>query len=274
MRTIKIIAATAIVLASIVACNPKKSTGNVDADSVVNPEKLLPSKSETDSVSYLIGIQFGSFIKGYNFGDNLNYAQIKKGMMDFLKAKGNYRDSNFVKQFKINPEVMNDLFNSYITKRMKYTQAVNKKKEAEYLEKSKKEDGIKVTASGLQYKVLNQGSAEKIGPQDTVFVHYKGTLTDGSTFDETTEKQPSARLVLSNVIKGWQEGIQLVGVGGKIKLVVPSNLGYGEQGNQGIEPNSTLLFDVTVDSVKHYVTPATPAAPAMKPNMMTISPKK
>lgn len=273
MRTIKIIAAAAIVMASLVACKGQKPTGNVGEDSVVNPKTLLPSKGQTDSVSYLIGIQFGSFIKGYNFGDNLNYAQIKKGMMDFINAKGNYRDSNFVKQFKINPEQMNDLFNAYIAKRMQYTQAVNKQKEAAYLAKSQKEDGMKVTASGLQYKVVEQGSAEKIGPEDTVFVHYKGTLTDGSTFDETQANQPSARLVLSNVIKGWQEGIQLIGVGGKIKLVIPSKIGYGEQGSQGIEPNSTLLFDVTVDSVKHYVAPATPATPAM-PGSGMITPKR
>ncbi|MCI1639804.1 MAG: FKBP-type peptidyl-prolyl cis-trans isomerase [Bacteroidales bacterium] len=259
MKTYKILAATAIVLATMAGCNSQKkatSTGNIGKDAVVNPNTLLPRKGEIDSVSYLIGIQFGSFIKGYNFGDKLNYSQIKKGILDFINAKGNYRDSDFVKQFKINPEKMNDLVNSFLEKRAHYVQAVNTKKENDFLEANKAKDNVKVSESGLQYTILNAGDTTKIGDQDTVYVHYKGTLLDGTVFDEVPAKRASARLVLNRVIKGWKEGIQLVGVNGKVKLFVPSKLGYGEQGGaNGIEPNSTLLFDVQVDSVRHFVAP-------------------
>ena len=100
------------------ACNQKPAEataeGEENAPAVQAPQTLkdvTPTKGQVDSVSYLVGIQFGSFIKGYNFGD-LNMAQIKKGMMDFINAKGNQRDPEYVNQFKVNPEVMNELVNS------------------------------------------------------------------------------------------------------------------------------------------------------------------
>lgn len=258
MKAIKFFAAAAV-LAMTVACNPKNggSAAGSGADSlgVKNPEALLPTKAETDSVSYLLGVNFGSFLKNYNFGDDINYSKVIKGIKDYLNAKGDYRDSNFVKQFKISPEKMNDLFNNYLSKRREYTNAVNLKKEKEFLESNKGKDSVQVTESGLQYIIRNAGAAEKLGPKDTVFVHYVGKLTDGTVFDQTEPSQPSARLTLDRVVKGWTEGLQLIGEGGSIKLFVPSALGYGENGTQGIEPNSTLVFDVQVDSVKRYVEP-------------------
>ena len=125
----------AVVLAAgiVAACNSPKGAnaqGDNDSTAVAQPAKvdvksLLPSKAEVDSVSYLIGVNFGSFIKNYNFGD-VNYAQLKKGIEDFIKAKGDFRDPEFGKQFKIDPNTMNDLFNSFLEKRQKYTLAVNK----------------------------------------------------------------------------------------------------------------------------------------------------
>ena len=114
MKSIKMFAAAAI-LFSVVACNSNKPAGETDgADSTgvaqvenpVNAKELLPSKAEIDSVSYLMGINFGSMIKNYNMGD-LNFNELKKGINDFVNAKGNQRDTDFVKQFKINPEEMN-----------------------------------------------------------------------------------------------------------------------------------------------------------------------
>lgn len=260
MKTNKFIAA-ALVLAISVACtsNGGKTAGNVaGTDSLgtvkpVNPKSLLPSKAERDSVSYLLGVNFGSFLKGYNFGDDLNYAQIKAGINDFIKAKGDVRDSNFVKQFKISPEKMNDLFNSFLAKRHDYTLAQNKEKETKFLDSNKKKDSVTVTESGLQYIIREAGNDVKPGPKDTIFVHYKGTLTDGTVFDETTPEQNSVRLTMNGVVKGWTEGLQLIGEGGKIKLFVPSALGYGESGSRNIEPNTPLIFDVQIDSVKRFV---------------------
>lgn len=260
MKTNKFIAA-ALVLAMSVACtaNGGKTTADqAGADSLgtvkpVNPKSLLPSKAERDSVSYLLGINFGSFLKGYNFGEDINYAQVKAGIRDFMKAEGDQRDSNFVKQFKISPEKMNELFNSFLSKRHEYTLALNSEKETKFLKENKGKDSVVVTESGLQYIIREAGNDVKAGPKDTIFVHYKGVLTNGTVFDETKMDQPSARLVMDRVVKGWTEGLQLVGEGGKIKLFIPSALAYGENGANGIEPNSPLIFDVQIDSVRHFV---------------------
>ena len=242
----------------------EEATPSVEAQAPQAPQTLkdvTPTKGQIDSVSYLVGIQFGSFIKGYNFGD-LNMAQIKKGMMDFINSKGNQRDPDFVKQFKVNPEEMNNLFNNYLEKRQAYMGLQNKEKGEKYMAANKKKAGVEVTESGLQYKIIEAGNPDlKAGPTDTVLVRYKGTLLDGTVFDETKEDADPVRLTLDRVIKGWTEGLQLVGEGGKIQLVIPSELGYGERGTQGIQPNSTLLFDVDVVEVHKFV-PKEEAAPA------------
>ena len=207
------------------------------------------SKAEIDSVSYLLGINFGSFVKNYNFGEDINYSQIVKGIKDFQNAKGNMRDADFGEQFKINPEVMNDLFNKYLEKRHNLIMALNKEKEEKFLASNAKKAGVQVSESGLQYIIEEAGSDVKPGPKDTVWVHYSGKLIDGTVFDETAEGAEAISFTLNRVVSGWGEGLQLIGEGGKIKLFVPSKLGYGESGNQRIEPNSTLIFDVTLEKV-------------------------
>ena len=144
MKFFKLTAAV-LIFSVAVACNSAKNNNatadenaeilqeSIDNGTDIDPEALLPSKQQADSVAYLVGINFGSFIKGYDFGD-LNYALIKKGMMDFINAKGDQQDSNFVKQFKIDPNKMNDLFNDYLQKRRLYRAAVNIEKIEEGLE--------------------------------------------------------------------------------------------------------------------------------------------
>ena len=112
-----------------------------------------------------------------------------------------------------------------------------------------------VTGSGLQYVISEQGNDNRPASRDTVYAHYKGTLLDGTVFDEVPADQPSAEFTLNRVIAGWTEGLALIGEGGKITLYVPAELGYGKRGTRGIEPNSTLIFEVQLDSVKHYVAP-------------------
>ncbi len=214
----------------------------------------LPSQSQVDSVSYLLGINFGSFIKGYDFGD-INYAQMKKGLDDFMNAKGNQSDSTFLDQFKINPELMNDLFNEYLDKRAKYSSALALVKEQEFFQENLKKDGIQATESGIQYKIIEAGSDVKPGPRDTVTVRYKGSLLDGTVFDEVPAGEEPITFSLERVIPGWQEGMQFVGEGGKAQLFIPSALGYGENGTSGIAPNSTLIFDVELVEVHPYIDP-------------------
>lgn len=250
MKSRKFIIAALACAISAVACSQTPST----LPDGTSAKDLLPSKSQIDSVSYLVGINFGSFVKGYNFGD-LNYAEVEKGIKDFVNAKGDQRDENFVDQFKIDPNLMNDLFNAYLEKRAAYTQAYNVAKENKFLEDNLKKDGVQQTESGLQYKIIEAGNGVKPGPQDTVKVRYKGTLLDGTVFDETKEGDDPIEFTLNRVIPGWTEGMQLVGEGGKAQLYIPAALAYGERGTQGIEPNSTLIFDVELLEVKPYVAP-------------------
>ena len=147
---------------------------------------------------------------------------------------------------------MNEVLDGYIQKRRAYTGALNTEKGAKYIENFLKEEGAQVTESGLAYQIIEAGSAKKpVSDQDTVWVDYKGTLLDGTVFDENKD----INFTLNRVIRGWGEGLKLIGEGGKVKLVIPGDLAYGEYGTRGIEPNSTLVFDVTLNKVGNYVAP-------------------
>ena len=241
MKAIKIFAA-ALVAVFAVSCGSNKSNVKVDAE--------LPSASEVDSVSYLIGINVGSFIK--NFADDLNendMAQFKKGMNDFLKAEGSPYDPTFGAQFDIDPNQMNQIFNAFVAKKNNYKAAVNAAEGKAFLAKNAKRADVDTTASGLQYTIIAEGAGEKITPMDTVWVNYKGTLLDGTVFDEND----STQFIANRVIRGWTEGLGLLGEGGKATLYIPAELAYGSRGNQAIAPNSTLIFDVEVLKVGKFV---------------------
>ena len=246
---------------AVAACSPKAEKAGVeDGEEAVETVKEVvktakdfkPSKAQLDSVSYLVGINFGSFIKNYDFGD-LNYSQIKKGMNDFINAKGNMRDPDFGEQFKINPEEMNRLFGEFLENRRSLKLLTKKEAEEKFLAKNKTKEGVVELPSGLQYKVIKEGGVKPASPKDTVWVRYQGKTLDGNVFDEVTPDRDSIRFTLDRVIAGWTEGIQQVGEGGQIDLYVPAKLGYGERGNQGIEPNATLIFTVDLCKVAPFV---------------------
>ncbi|MBO5498206.1 MAG: FKBP-type peptidyl-prolyl cis-trans isomerase [Bacteroidales bacterium] len=244
MKAIKFFAIAACAAALAVSCNSATSEVAVEAE--------LPTAAETDSVSYLIGINFGSFLKGNNFAEELgelNMSEIKKGMQDFLAAEGTPYDPEFGEQFKINPNEMQRLLNGFISKKQSYKAAKNLAEGKAFLAKNALKENVDTTASGLQYTIVAEGAAEKVAPQDTVWVNYKGTLLDGTVFDEND----STQFVANRVIKGWTEGLGLLGEGGKATLYIPANLAYGERGNRSIEPNSTLIFDVEILKVGKFV---------------------
>ena len=253
MKISKIFAiASAAVL--MVACGTPAAEGSKEV------KALLPSKSLTDSTSYLIGVNFGSWIKGNDFGE-INYNEMLKGMKDFINAKGNMQDSTFFAQFKVDPNEMNTVLDNFVQKRRSYTKALNTEKGEAYIASFLKEEGVQQTESGIAYKILEAGSDVKaVSDKDTVWVDYKGTHLDGTTFDENKDINFS----LNRVIKGWTEGMKLVGEGGHIILVIPGELAYGEYGNRGIEPNETLVFDVTVNKVGAYVEPVEEPVKAKK----------
>ena len=126
----------------------------------------------------------------------------------------------------------------------------NLKKGQAFLEANKSKDGVKTTASGLQYIVMKEGAGAKPTLNDKVTTHYHGTLIDGTVFDSSVERGQPASFPVSGVIPGWTEALQMMTVGSKYKLFVPANLGYGERGAGGkIGPNSVLIFEVELISI-------------------------
>lgn len=251
MKANTIIAALMMGMA-VMACNNAKpaAEGEDAALQVKTAADFTPSKAEVDSVSYLVGINFGSFIKGYNFGE-LNYSEIMKGLKDFVNAEGDQMSPEFVNQFKHDPNTMNQAFNAYLEKIHNRQAFENRAASEAFLEKNAKREGVQETPSRLQYEIIEPGNPDlKAGPMDQVSVLYKGTLIDGTVFDQTPEGSEPITLALNQVIPGWTEGLQLVGEGGHIKLYIPSDLAYGEQGGgQVIGPNAALIFDVKVAKV-------------------------
>ena len=248
MKVFRFFAAVLVTMLAL-SCNAQKSNVKVDVE--------LPTAAEVDSVSYLLGINIGSFFKGNGFAEDLselNMAEFKKGIQDFLEAEGSPYDPAFGEQFKIDPNTMNTVLQGFIMKKQAYKAAVNTAEGKEFLAKNAKREDVDTTASGLQYTIIAEGAGEKIAPQDTVWVNYKGTLVDGTVFDEHNSEE-GIQFVANRVIRGWTEGLGLVGEGGKLTLYIPSDLAYGERGNQSIAPNSVLIFDVEVLKVGKY-TPA------------------
>ena len=243
MKAIRIFAA-ALVAAFALSCNAQKSNVKVDVE--------LPTAAEVDSASYLLGVNIGSIIKNNNLADDLkdlNMAEFKKGMQDFIKAEGDPYSPEFAEQFEIDPNTMSQVLNSFIMKRINYKAAVNEAEGKAFLEKNAKREDVDTTASGLQYTILAEGAGEKITPNDTVWVNYKGSLIDGTVFDQNENTE----FVANRVIRGWTEGLGLLGEGGKAVFYIPAELGYGDRGNQAIQPNSVLVFDVEVLKVGRYV---------------------
>src|SRR6202008_595694 len=136
--------------------------------------------------------------------------------------------------------------------------SANRKEGDSFLAANKAKDGVKVLPDGLQYKVLTEGNGPKPAATDTVTVNYRGTLVNGKKFDSSYKRDQPATFPVSGVIKGWTEALQLMPVGSKYQLFIPSDLAYGERGaGQDIEPDSTLIFEVDLKSIQ----PKTAVAP-------------
>jgi len=240
-----LLAASAALL--VVACGSPKVEGSKDV------QALLPSKGETDSTSYLLGVNFGLVMSQNNFGE-LNMSELEKGMKDAINAKeGQPMDSAFVKQFKIDPNDMNTVINGYLQKRTAYEGALNLEKGNKFRREFAAKNSADSTASGIVYLIQDSGSdVRATDDRDTVKVNYRGTLIDGKEFD----KNDGIEFPLNRVIRGWTEGMKLIGEGGKITLVIPAHLAYGERGPRDIGTNATLIFDVDLLEVHPYVEPA------------------
>ncbi len=197
-------------------------------------------KSDKEKVSYVIGTLVAKDMK--NQGVDLNTDLFMKGFKDaFSGAKLAVSD-------KEAEDVMNAFRGEMVAKKqatMKKVGDENKKKEEAFLSENKKKEGVHTLASGLQYKVLREGSGGKPTLYDKVTVNYRGTLLDGTEFDSSYKRNQPATFAVNSVIPGWSEALQLMKTGSKWQLFIPAKLAYGEAGAGGvIPPNATLTFEV------------------------------
>lgn len=273
MKTIRIFAIAAAAVA-VFACKQPSGYEKLvnEAKNDAGVKALKPSAAQVDSVSYLLGVNYGLMFTGQGFFDEMSEIdmdELKKGIEDALKAGQPkqspnpyqmYVDSTWAEKFKISPYEMNNILRSYLNERVAYKAKFNEVLEQKFLASNRSKSGVKETETGLQYVLHAEGEGENVTTSDTLTIKYKGTLLDGTEFDsnEAFELQLMGANGRKNVIDGWVEGICLLNKGAKATFYIPAKLAYGERSPRGsvITPNSTLVFEVEVLDVKKYQEPA------------------
>ena len=203
-------------------------------------------KSQKDKVSYIVGVQIGTQLK--NDSMDVDPALVSKGIRDGLEGN----------KLLISDQEAREVMTTFqkeqsakVAAEKKMQGDKNKKEGEAFLAENKKKEGVKTTPSGLQYKVIKEGTGKMPKATDTVTTHYKGTLVDGKEFDSSYRRGEPASFQVNKVIPGWTEALQLMKVGSKYQLFIPSQLAYGERGAGAmIGPNATLIFEVELVSVK------------------------
>lgn len=201
-------------------------------------------KTDKDKLSYALGADMGSNLKKFEI--DIDAELYVKGMKDALSGNVLLTDQ------EIRTLIM-ALQKDVQTKqqeKMKAQAEKNKKDGEAFLAENKKKEGVKSLPSGLEYRVITEGKGATPKAADTVTVHYKGTLTDGTEFDSSYKRNAPATFPVNGVIKGWTEALQLMKEGSKWELFIPANLAYGESGRPGIPPNSVLVFEVELIKVE------------------------
>jgi FKBP-type peptidyl-prolyl cis-trans isomerase FklB len=206
----------------------------------------LDLKDQKDKESYSLGYQFGQSLKAQEVDINLDV--YTSGIRDGLGGKASQMTAEEIRA------TMTSLQQRLMAARQKELKEKAEKNLAEsraFLEENKKKEGVKTLPSGLQYKVITEGTGKTPKSTDTVTVHYRGTLINGSEFDSSYKKGQPATFKVNGVIKGWTEALQLMKEGSKWQLFIPPELGYGERGmGMQIPPNSALIFEVELLTVK------------------------
>lgn len=197
-------------------------------------------KSTRQQASYGLGITIGRQLKGQLIDPDLE--PLIQGLKDGLAGrKSQLTDEQVQHALKsLQQEVM-----AKQQEAIKAETEKNKKAGADYLAANGKKEGVKSLPSGLQYKVIKEGTGATPKAADTVTIHYRGTLIDGTEFDSSHKSGQPLTYPVSKFIKGWTEALQLMKVGSKWQLAIPAELAYGESGSPPvIPPNATLLFDI------------------------------
>jgi FKBP-type peptidyl-prolyl cis-trans isomerase FklB len=203
-------------------------------------------KDAKDKVSYAIGLDVGNAMKKQSI--DIDTDIFMKGLKDSLSGGKKLMTDDEIRQ------VMTAFSQEMAEKQKEKTKKLGEKNKQDgdaFLAENKKKEGVKTLASGLQYKVIEEGKGKSPKASDTVTVNYRGTLIDGTEFDSSYKRGQPATFPVGGVIKGWTEALQLMKEGAKWQLFVPSDLAYGDKGAGGmIGPNAVLIFDVELISVK------------------------
>lgn len=225
-------------LSLFISCtSQKKAQNSLVIDPVINDSLIL--KTLTDSACYAMGMSAATFYKEQGITE-INTDILSKAIKDVMSGKKTLMDD----------ATINSVMNKLMTKveEDKVRPAIDSGKA--FLERNKLRPEVKTTASGLQYEVLNEGTGIKPIATDSVTCNYRGTLIDGTEFDASSRYGQPITFLLSGVIKGWTEGLQLMSEGAKYKFYVPYNLAYGPFDNGPIPGGSALVFEVELLKVK------------------------
>jgi FKBP-type peptidyl-prolyl cis-trans isomerase FklB len=203
-------------------------------------------KGDKEKLSYSVGMDIGANLKRQSI--DVDPDLLTRGFRD------SYTGGKTLLTEEESRQAIQNFQKQLVAKQAEAAKQMAEKNKADgekFLAENKGKDGVKTTASGLQYKVMKEGTGKSPTADNTVEVHYKGTLIDGTEFDSSHKRGQTATFPVSGVIPGWTEGLQLMKEGGKYQLFVPSNLAYGERGaGRDIGPNAALVFEVELISVK------------------------
>jgi FKBP-type peptidyl-prolyl cis-trans isomerase FklB len=202
--------------------------------------KEVQLNNEIDSVSYSLGVNIAQNVKSQGM-DEVNVDAIANAFNDVLNDQS----------LKIDEATCSMVINSYFQNLQTSRAEESREAGIAFLEENKIRENVTTTESGLQYEILTEGSGPIPGENDTVTVHYHGTTIDGTIFDSSVERGEPVNFPVKGVIMGWQEALQLMPVGSKWKIFIPSELAYGERGaGRDIGPNETLIFEVELLSIE------------------------
>jgi len=212
----------------------------------------LTLKTQKDKASYAVGLNVGKNLEAQLTQQSVevNQAILLRGVKDALAGGKTLLTDDEVKA--VLTQLQADARSKQMEK-MKAATELNKKEGLEFLTANKEKEGIVTLPSGLQYKVLTAGTGPKPAATDTVACNYRGTLINGTEFDSSYKRGQPLSIQVNGVIKGWTEALQLMPVGSKWQLFVPSDLAYGERGadpRSGIGPGATLIFEVELLSIQ------------------------
>ena len=210
----------------------------------------LALTTQKDKASYAIGMNIGKSVAAKFKSDSLdvNNAIFLRGMKDALAGGKMLLTDDEAKAVL---DALQAEMRKTQEEKMAQAGDINKAKGDAFLAANKSKDGVVTLPSGLQYKIVTPGTGPKPGPTDSVVCNYRGTLIDGTEFDASAKHGGPATFPVNQVIKGWTEALQLMPVGSKWQLYIPSDLAYGSRGAGGdIGPNSTLIFDIELVSIK------------------------